>query len=102
MAKFFSEKRHFSLDLYSLYIEPSVYDEIAEKWSETCISLISTTTLKQMANYKISPGSDRVKILISDDEFYVAVFCESQWYQDLYLLKLPSLQKIASFPRFDS
>ena len=97
MGEYFSASSVTNLGEFNLLVKPSAYDPLSSKWSKTEVESFLRTSEHPTAKKSLDPGSDRVKLLPSDDCRHVAVICESQWYEDLYILELPSLRTIASF-----
>lgn len=97
MDNFFSEEKIIEFADYCLTITPSIYDEERARWTTTKVEVSFSNRKSPMYWFEIFPGSDYVKNIISDDDNYIAIVCESQWYEDLYIFELPNLPPIASF-----
>jgi hypothetical protein len=97
MSEYFSVDTDFDIGECRLHIKPSAYDSTLVEWTPTRISCFRSGSLSESACVSIEPGSDRIKLIISADQKYVAVVCESQWYEDLYLYEVGNLRRIASF-----
>lgn len=97
MVEFFSEERTIGLSRFNIFVQPSVYDKNLSEWSSTKIICYGHGSDHPVSSISIAPGSDRVKVIGSDNGKYIAIVCESQWYEDLYILELPGLRRIASF-----
>ena len=96
-SEFFSNEKQFRVGKFTITVIPSIYKESSSQWSDTIVTSCKSICDKNVYRYEIHPGSDRVKIILSSDQCYIAIVCESQWYEDLYIFDVPHLKKIASF-----
>jgi len=97
MGEYFSTARTIEVFEVKLLVKPSTYDHESSAWSNAELTTYVHGEEHLTATTKIVPGSDRMKVLASDSSRHVAVMCDSQWYEDLYIFELPSLRKISSF-----
>jgi len=97
MDEYFSTTRTIEIFEVKLCVKPSTFDHKASVWSSVELTTYVGDEEHLTATTTIDPGSDRVKVHASATGRYVAVFCDSQWYEDLYIFELPSLRKISSF-----
>jgi len=97
MSEFFTTAKRFRVGPYVIDITPSGYDKGNARWTCTTVASSDVSTGQLSASIELSPGSDRVKIIVSNDNEHIAVVCESQWYEDLYLLDTQTLRLAACF-----
>ncbi len=97
MNGYFSTTRTIEIFEVKLLVKPSIFDQEASVWSNVELTTYVHGDEHPIATTTIVPGSDKMKVLASDAGRYIAVMCDSQWYEDLYIFELPSLRKISSF-----
>jgi predicted nucleic-acid-binding Zn-ribbon protein len=97
MSEYFSVDTSFEFGTKRVHVKPSVYESESSKWTTTKLASFDIATGIEISRIEINPGSDLVKIIASPDQKYIAVICESQWYEDFYIYEVSTLRQVASF-----
>jgi hypothetical protein len=102
MHEYFSVEKIIEVnEKTSLYIKPSSWDEKLSVWSSCEITCYLRSEKLPTATATITPGSDTLKVVLSENGHHIAVMSTSQWYEDLDIFEIPTLRRIASFSGMD-
>ena len=101
MGDFFDKPRRLIVGPYAIDVEPSTFDTVINQWSPTKVTASDAASGASLASTDLVPGSDWAKVIASGDGRHIAVVCESQWYEDLYVLDTRTLRVLASFEGTD-